>query len=461
MEISTTVVTIRFSVPLDFNPKTIMSNDSQKVESKNVTMDEETSIDIDIKSINGSDDEDNMSIVSVDSLICDGNGFIDVFDIGVLSSVNDEVKNIVSSVEVGEVSSNSVNDQTVHVALDRSVRASAPVKECVPLWGFISIIGRRPEMEDAFAIVPWFHEIPIKMLMADQLVDRLNPNLSCLPAHFFGVFDGHGGAQVADYCRKRMHLALIEEISEPIDDTINNSEADSKKQWERAFVNCFQKVDDEVRGNANNRSGVTSEPIAPETVGSTAVVAVVSSTSIAIANCGDSRAVLYRGKQCIPLSVDHKPDRPDEYARIEAAGGRVIQWNGYRVFGVLAMSRSIGDRYLKPSIIPEPEVTVVSRTREDDFLILATDGLWDVMSSEEACEIARKRILFWHKKNPSSSSSTSTPRGESEDPASQSAAEYLSKLALQKGSKDNITIVVVDLKSQRKVKVKTNNEGGN
>ncbi|XP_057432882.1 probable protein phosphatase 2C 7 [Lotus japonicus] len=76
-------------------------------------------------------------------------------------------------------------------------------------------------------------------------------------------------------------------------------------------------------------------------VGPTAVVVVVCSSHIIISNCGDSRAILYRGKEPITLSADHKPNREDEYARIEAAGGKVIQWNGHRIFGVLAMSRSI------------------------------------------------------------------------------------------------------------------------
>ena len=158
-------------------------------------------------------------------------------------------------------------------------------------------------------------------------------------------------------------------------------------QWEKVFNNCFLTVDDEVSGKVSrvipvddaSVSNCASEPLAPETVGSTAVVAVVCSSHIIVANCGDSRAVLYRGKEPIALSVDHKvsfyvvmrppcfycilsfsclsfgghprfircdfnfqPNREDEYARIEAAGGKVIQWNGHRVFGVLAMSRSIG-----------------------------------------------------------------------------------------------------------------------
>ncbi|KAJ4762210.1 Protein phosphatase 2C [Rhynchospora pubera] len=354
----------------------------------------------------------------------------------------------------------------------------------VPLWGFTSICGRRPEMEDAVAAVPRFFQVPLKMLTSELHIDGLDPNSFRLPAHFFGVYDGHGGAQVANYCRERVHEALVEELhkqdgcseeaststsAECTSTRSSSMTVDFKKNWERAFVNCFQKVDDEVGGKvrrcsiettpaATNSEGA-SDPVAPETVGSTAVVAVICSSHIIVANCGDSRAVLCRGKLPMPLSVDHKPNREDEYARIEADGGKVIQWNGYRVFGVLAMSRSIGDRYLKPWIIPVPEVTVLPRARDDECLILASDGLWDVMSNEEACEMARKRILLWHKKNGTgagaSSAASSERGGDLMDPASQAAAEYLSKQALQKGSKDNITVVVIDLKAQRKFKSKT------
>lgn len=333
--------------------------------------------------------------------------------------------------------------------------------EYLPLWGSHSVCGKRPEMEDAVVAVPQFMKVPIKMFVADHVVDMVNPSLSDLTGHFFGVYDGHGGSQVANYCRDRLHLALEEEIKitkqELIKGTINDS---VQIGWEKAFTKCFQKVDDEVGGSASinvleasgDPSDITSEPVAPETVGSTAVVALICSSHIIIANCGDSRAVLYRGKEAIALSNDHKPNREDEYARIEAAGGKVIQWQGHRVFGVLAMSRSIGDRYLKPWIIPEPEVTFTPRVREDECLILASDGLWDVMSNEEACEVARKRILIWHKKN---GVPTTERAGMGADPAAQAAADYLAMLAIQKGSNDNVSVIVVDLKAQRRFKTKS------
>lgn len=94
----------------------------------------------------------------------------------------------------------------------------------------------------------------------------------------------------------------------------------------------------------------------------------------------------------------------------------------------------------------------VPRAKEDDCLILASDGLWDVLTNEEACDVARRRILLWHKKN---GGTLSRERGENVDPAAQDAAEYLTRVALQRGSRDNISVIVVDLKAQRKFKKKT------
>ncbi|KAL2525659.1 Protein phosphatase 2C 16 [Abeliophyllum distichum] len=348
----------------------------------------------------------------------------------------------------GKVPDGSGSKSAVAIQLDGTsserVRRSVFQVDYVPLWGFTSVCGRRPEMEDAVATVPRFLKIPLQMLIDDRVLDGERQRLSHLTTHFFGVYDGHGGFQVANYCRERIHMALAEELEIIMADLNNESSKDNCQElWRRAFTKCFLKVDDEIGGKAS------IEPIVPETVGSTAVVAIVCSSHIIVANCGDSRAVLCRGKEPIALSVDHKPNREDEYARIEAAGGKVIQWNGHRVFGVLAMSRSIGDRYLKPWIIPDPEVVFIPRTREDECLILASDGLWDVMTNEEVCDMARKRILVWHKNN---GVTLPAERGEGIDPAAQAAAEYLSNRALQKGSKDNITVVVVDLKPQRKMK---------
>lgn len=328
-------------------------------------------------------------------------------------------------------------------------RTSALCFDFVPLWGLTTIQGKRPEMEDTAIALPRFLRIPSQML-TDAPVSH--PQRQTLTAHLFGVYDGHGGSQVANYCHERLHMALAQEIDIMKEDSHNES-VNWKEQWSKAFLNCFCRVDDEVGGFCSETDGIEPDlsAIAPEAVGSTAVVAVVSPTHIIVANCGDSRAVLCRGKLPMPLSIDHKPNREDECLRIEELGGKVINWDGHRVSGVLAVSRSIGDRYLRPYVIPDPEIMFVPRAKEDDCLILASDGLWDVLTNEEACDMARRRILLWHKKN---GGTLTNERGENVDPAAQDAAEYLTRLALQRGSSDNISVIVVDLKAQRKFKKK-------
>ncbi|KAK9697596.1 hypothetical protein RND81_08G047500 [Saponaria officinalis] len=193
-------------------------------------------------------------------------------------------------------------------------------------WGWTSVIGRRSEMEDAVAVVPRF--VSRTCFHAGGCTapgSRMSGDVS--PLHFFGVYDGHGGSQVADFCAKKMHGVIAEELNQE-----GIGEHEWQQKWQEAFCSGFRRADDEVMTDA----------VASEMVGSTAVVAVVSGCQIILSNCGDSRAVLCKRTQTIPLTVDHKPDRVDELSRIEGEGGRVINWYGARVLGVLAMSRAIG-----------------------------------------------------------------------------------------------------------------------
>ncbi|KAK8941928.1 putative protein phosphatase 2C 6 [Platanthera guangdongensis] len=150
------------------------------------------------------------------------------------------------------------------------------LKNCVPLWGYISIRGRRPEMEDVVIVVPHFFDIPLRMLIGDCDVDELKPSKITLTSHFFGVYDGHGGSQVANYCQEHIHLALLNKLRNLMEHSewiIGND--DCQKQWEKAFSDCFLKVDDEVGGKVRKEDdfGSSSEAsvvglVAPETVGS-------------------------------------------------------------------------------------------------------------------------------------------------------------------------------------------------
>ncbi|CAK7337501.1 unnamed protein product [Dovyalis caffra] len=347
-------------------------------------------------------------------------------------------------------------------------------------WGYTSVIGRRREMEDAVAVIPSFMSRTCDHVGGcTALGSRTASEISSI--HFFGVYDGHGGSQVADFCKKRMHEVILEEWDR--DKTIDAYEW--QRRWEATFSSAFERADNEV----------LTEAVAPEMVGSTAVVVVLSGCQIITSNCGDSRAVLFRRTEAIPLTVDQKvtqmtvnfrydtprsfvlvkalastrtskvkrkPDRHDELMRIEGQGGKVINWNGARaensgsfelydmmakfrnnaaITGILhpnPFSEAICDHYLRPWIIPVPEITFMTRTDEDECLILASDGLWDVMTNEEVGEVAR-RILRRCRRSLSDEIS----------PA-QTIADNLQEMAYGRNSSDNISIIVVDLKRRKR-----------
>ncbi|ESQ51437.1 hypothetical protein EUTSA_v10017797mg [Eutrema salsugineum] len=298
------------------------------------------------------------------------------------------------------------------------VSGESPATEVSKRYGVSSVCGRRREMEDAVAIHPSFSS-------------RKNSEYS---QHYFGVYDGHGCSHVAARCRERLHKLVQEEL---------NSDEEEVEEWKTTMERSFTRMDKEVSRWSNESvesANCKCELQTPDcdAVGSTAVVSVITPDKIVVANCGDSRAVLCRNGKPVPLSTDHKPDRPDELDRIEGAGGQVIYWDCPRVLGVLAMSRAIGDNYLKPYVSCEPEVTVTDRT-DDDCLILASDGLWDVVSNETACSVASMCLRGGGRRRRGGQDWVS-------EKACMEASVLLTKLALARQSSDNVSVVVIDLR---------------
>lgn len=242
---------------------------------------------------------------------------------------------------------------------------------------------------------------------------------------FFAVYDGHGGAMVAEVCSERLHKCLEKHIE-------NGKKLPEEEDfdWKTVMEDCFSTIDNELDESKGQEVEAGRAPVAERMMGSTAAVVLVGREDLVVANCGDSRAVLCRGGAPVPLSSDHKPDRPDEKERVEAAGGSIINRKGWRVQGVLPTSRSIGDHHLKPYISSQPEVTVTKRTGSDEFLIIATDGLWDMVSNDVACQVVEKSLRG----------------GLGSRHSASDAAATLVELAIAKGSRDNITVIVVLLR---------------
>ncbi|KAJ4788462.1 Protein phosphatase 2C family protein [Rhynchospora pubera] len=230
---------------------------------------------------------------------------------------------------------------------------------------------------------------------------------------FYAVYNGHGGCQIALECRERMHLIVAEEVARRW--PMIGSESG---YWEDTMVESFKRLDSEVAADQELTMDDGVEPGLSKTIGSTALVAVVYEKMIIVANCGASRAVLCRGGSSVTLSSDHKPNRPEEMQKIEEAGGKVME--------------SDGDHNLKPCVIREPEVSIMERLEEDEFLILASDGLWDVISDEMACMIVRNSL---------------SSVGLTVD----DAASLLTRMAISRGSRDNISVLVVQLSAQMRM----------
>lgn len=140
------------------------------------------------------------------------------------------------------------------------------------------------------------------------------------------------------------------------------------------------------------------------------------------ANVGDSRVVIGTSAGAVQLTKDHKPGLPEERSRIEALGGRVISWDIPRVEGMLAMSRALGDSELKPYVSPEPRIVEGLFGSENDFVVVACDGVWDVLTLQEVMATVRE---------------VTEPN---------QAAQKIVALALASGSTDNVSVIVLDLR---------------
>jgi len=196
-------------------------------------------------------------------------------------------------------------------------------------------------------------------------------------AAYFGVFDGHGGAKVAAFSANNLHRHIVQRPE--------YSEGNIEGALRKGFMECDTVMK-------------TEESLKDEMAGCTAVVTLLKDKELWCANAGDSRCVAGISGVAHPLSVDHKPMDVKEKARIEAAGG-FVEFN--RVNGNLALSRAMGDFVFKMNdklsqseqiVTCDPDIVHEVITEKWDFFILACDGIWDVLSSQEVVDFVVERI---------------------------------------------------------------------
>ncbi|KAL4467053.1 hypothetical protein ABPG74_010650 [Tetrahymena malaccensis] len=273
---------------------------------------------------------------------------------------------------------------------------------------------------------------------------------------FFGVYDGHGGVNCADFLRDNLHQFVIKESSFPWNpkEALRNGFAAAEK----AFLDLAQAQEDQI-----DRSG------------SCAIVILIVGDTCYVANVGDSRAVLSgeSGQKVYTLSRDHKPTDELEQKRIIQGGGKIYQTHAtqvkqgtgdqkaqtqlvvgpLRVFpGRLSVSRTFGDIEAKVEklggnpnvVISEPEIKSFKITDDHDFIVLASDGVFDKMTSKEVIQ------SVWNNEEIS----------ENVHKQCSVAVESILRDSLNKRSLDNVTVVMIAFNNY-KIKLFGNQEKKN
>ncbi|CAA6654739.1 unnamed protein product [Spirodela intermedia] len=215
---------------------------------------------------------------------------------------------------------------------------------------------------------------------------------------FFGIFDGHGGTTAAEFAANNMDKHIMGEMAAG-----------------RETNGCHRY--EERRQSRKAPGGVSC------------VTALITDGDLIVSNAGDCRAVMSSAGAAEALTSDHRPSRKDERDRIESLGGYLDYRRGLlRLHGSLAVSRGIGDGHLKQWVTAEPETRVLRIQPEFEFLILASDGLWDKVSNQEAVDTIRPLCV------------------QSGKQSLLSACKKLVDLSVGRGSVDDVSVMIVLLR---------------
>jgi len=267
-----------------------------------------------------------------------------------------------------------------------------------------------------------------------------------LHTSLFAVFDGHGGKFCSDFAHdKFLNCLKDQEEYQEYSRMQTDEERDSAEGillLRKALRGCFIELDTKLFLMGKMNSCTVSKG---DSSGCTALVLIITPKNVICANAGDSRAVLTKLETtdnqelankkllAIPLSHDHRPTCKTEKERIKEAGGIIYH---HRVGGDLAVSRGLGDFRFKKNLQqknPEdqivtcvPEITVKPRSEVDQFILLGCDGIWDIHDKKNL--ISRVAYDLDHLKKDLTT-----------------VCEGVLDLCLEKGSKDNMTAIIVVL----------------
>lgn len=256
---------------------------------------------------------------------------------------------------------------------------------------------------------------------------------------FVAVFDGHGGSEVSATLRDELFdlyskVLPIKHWEERDDFNATKTRIPSISSHVAALRRALEQVEEGI---------VKQDDLIYQ--GSTAVAVVLhvgedGTRTLLSANVGDSRAVLSRKGSAVDLTRDHKPNDEREKARIRALGEE-IEWDPYgELYRVrdLSLSRAIGDRFAKPAVSSEAEIKHFPvADADDEFILLASDGLWDVMTSQEAVDYVHESLQISESDNVEETAILDKRK---------TMARIVTNEALERGSADNVCVIIVWLK---------------
>lgn len=264
----------------------------------------------------------------------------------------------------------------------------------------VSMKGKRPQNEDKHNYI----------LNLDPSYETYDPNKA--PINYYAVYDGHGGKFVSTYLHEHLPICFMDKRMEyPLKKTFVKQ---IYSHWQNELKSKYFKY--------------------TENCGSTCLIVIHYKINnveyLNVLNTGDSRCIMCRNNMGNSLSLDHKPGMPAERSRIEALGGKVT-WDGfdYRVSDSLSVSRSFGDFSVEPYVTAYPDIYKYKLTNNDKFIVLMCDGVTDVLSNDEIVNFVLDNCYDM--------------RTEQRINKNINIAKKLAQHAIQKGSTDNVTCIIV------------------
>jgi len=253
----------------------------------------------------------------------------------------------------------------------------------------------------------------------DQHINVLNlnnTNKDLHPINLVGVFDGHGGKIISKYLKNNLPKYILKKSSNI------NIYQEKNSVVTKFFGTLYDKIQEKISKD---------HPISSKRCGSTALCGIHyndrnNNPRLWMLNVGDSRAVLCNHKNMtIPLTIDHKPNLTSERKRIEQLGGRIkFDGSDWRIKD-LSLSRAFGDIDTSPYVTHKPDISKVKLNKKDKFIIFACDGLWDVLTNNQAVNFVNRELKKNSKNN--------------------NIAKKLAEEAIYKGSYDNVTVSILFL----------------